>query len=467
MSSGLILCSLLGLSVQDQEPPKRDAASVIARLKEKGRPGQDRIDKAIDSGAEYVKKQQGEDGRWDMTPADLPRHAYRDHMGNLAIGHTALCLLTLLVAGTDPDDPAIARGFKFLAEQREQYAHTYNCALTLMAVEALVEKKMKKGRAKGAGAHKDKGYYYRFLPEELRRTAEDCVVRLVHGQLEDGGWTYAIIQGPIQSGGTGVQQGGDKAKRAPRPNHPAMRELGADLSNTQYALLGLRSATEVGIKFNADAWWDAAQFFLGRQERTGPKVVRFDVPAATEAIWGIKKKRVHQGTHTQEGRPDFLARGWGYTTRGSRPEAYGAMGTIGVASLVMCKYYLRGHPKLKSEFVDQLDAGIEDGCAWLEANFEIKDNAKWADRRMPYANPAPKIDGYYMYGIERAGILSGVERIGEFDWYALGSRLLIDQQQDDGSWSCEMFYEPKATISTCFAVLFLKRATHPVIESRD
>jgi hypothetical protein len=208
---------------------------------------------------------------------------------------------------------------------------------------------------------------------------------------------------------------------------------------------------------------------LGRQEKTGPKVKPFYVPAATEDMWSGKKpgKEIPKGTHTQTGRPEFEARGWGYATKMARVESYGAMTTIGVASLVMCKYYLRGHPRFKGELVDRVDAGIEDGCAWLATNFDVKDNAKWKDPNVEYKNAAPKIDGYNMYGIERAGVLAGVVKFGEHDWYALGARILIDQQQADGSWSSEMFYEPKATISTCFAILFLKRATHPIIESGD
>jgi hypothetical protein len=101
----------------------------------------------------------------------------------------------------------------------------------------------------------------------------------------------------------------------------------------------------------------------------------------------------------------------------------------------------------------------------MAVNFNIKDNCKWTDPNVEYKNSPPKIDGYYMYGIERAGVLASVVKFGEHDWYALGARLLVDQQQADGSWSSEMFYEPKPTISTCFAILFLKRATQPIIET--
>jgi hypothetical protein len=445
------------LSLQDpkpQDPPKPKA----------GKPTQAEIDKAIDSGADYLKKAQGADGGWSMGPEDLPTHAFKSLMGPQTLGHTALNLLTLLVADVDPDDGAIAKGFKLLADRKADFGHTYNCAIALMAIEAWAEKKMKKERARGApdpAKRKDKGFYFRKLP--AKDLGEELALRLVKGQLADGSWTYAAHSGPVSTG-TGV--GGDPAATPPAPMPPQFAELGGDLSNTQYALLGLRSAAEVGIRFTQDAWIKALECMLSRQEKSGPKVTPFPVPAATEDMWSGKPgKEIPKGTHTQTGRPEFEARGWGYVTKLARPEPYGAMTTIGVASTVMCKYYLRGHARFKGDLVDRTNAAIEDGCAWLATNFDVKDNVKWKDPRVEYKNAAPKIDGYYMYGIERAGVLAAVARFGEHDWYALGARLLVDQQQADGSWSSEMFYEPKPTISTCFAVLFLKRATHPVIET--
>jgi hypothetical protein len=453
---------LLLLQDAQPQPPKQDPP------KKTGKPTQAEIDKAIDTGAEYLKKAQAADGSWAMGPGDLATHAFKDHMGPQVLGHTAINLLAIIVADVDPDDPCIARGFKFLADKKAEFGHTYNCALTLMAVEAWAEKKMKKDKLKAQPdpqGRKDKGFYFRKLGP-VKELAEDLTIRLVKGQLADGSWTYGAHSGPVSSG-TGVA--GQPGGGTPAPMPPQFAELGGDLSNTQYALLGLRSATEIGIRFSQETWFKAMECMLNRQEKSGPKVRPFPVPAATGSMWeGKKGKEPPKGTRTDEtGRPEFESRGWGYAMKMARLESYGAMTTIGVASLVMCKYYLRGYAAFKGDLVDRVNAGIQDGCAWLATNFDIKDNAKWKDPNVEYKNTAPKIDGYYMYGIERAGILAGVDFFGEHDWYALGARLLVDQQQADGSWSSEMFYEPKAPISTCFAILFLKRATHPVIESGD
>ncbi|MBV8881254.1 MAG: hypothetical protein JO332_14910, partial [Planctomycetaceae bacterium] len=65
---------------------------------------------------------------------------------------------------------------------------------------------------------------------------------------------------------------------------------------------------------------------------------------------------------------------------------------------------------------------------------------------------------YYLYALERAGMLLDVPTIAKHDWYAEGAAAILDAQKADGSWfgganRC------KPTWDTCFAILFLKKAT--------
>ena len=57
----------------------------------------------------------------------------------------------------------------------------------------------------------------------------------------------------------------------------------------------------------------------------------------------------------------------------------------------------------------------------------------------------------YLWAVERWCGLTGRTQLGEHDWYAEGARWLIDEQGDDGAWL--------DTQETCFALLFLRRAT--------
>ena len=97
----------------------------------------------------------------------------------------------------------------------------------------------------------------------------------------------------------------------------------------------------------------------------------------------------------------------------------------------------------------------ENGLAWLGSHFAVADNpGRGKDWLL-----------YYLYGIERAGVLYGTEKIGDHDWYLEGAKHLLDTQGGDGSWKVSGGEHP--TWDTCFAILFLKKATKPLVASTD
>ena len=73
---------------------------------------------------------------------------------------------------------------------------------------------------------------------------------------------------------------------------------------------------------------------------------------------------------------------------------------------------------------------------------------------------------YYLYGLERAAILFGTEKIGDHFWYAEGANALIAVQHEDGSWGKDTEWFNTAW-DTCFSVLFLRRATRALVASED
>src|SRR5205807_7346809 len=62
---------------------------------------------------------------------------------------------------------------------------------------------------------------------------------------------------------------------------------------------------------------------------------------------------------------------------------------------------------------------------------------------------------YFLFSMERVGVVYNVKKIGDHDWYAWGARKLVDSQDKDGSWTEGFPYE---AADICFALLFLKRA---------
>ena len=96
------------------------------------------------------------------------------------------------------------------------------------------------------------------------------------------------------------------------------------------------------------------------------------------------------------------------------------------------------------------DQNLADGVAWLADNFTVNSNPK---KGGPWHY-------YYLYGLERAGVLYDTKKFGSRDWYAAGAKLLVAKQGADGNWGAHRR-------DTCFAILFLKRATRPLVISED
>jgi hypothetical protein len=74
-------------------------------------------------------------------------------------------------------------------------------------------------------------------------------------------------------------------------------------------------------------------------------------------------------------------------------------------------------------------------------------------------------NGYYMYALERMGILYGTELIGTRHWYREGANAILGIQNSNGSWSKDENEWYGTTWDTCFSILFLRRATRPLVAS--
>jgi hypothetical protein len=129
--------------------------------------------------------------------------------------------------------------------------------------------------------------------------------------------------------------------------------------------------------------------------------------------------------------------------------------TAGMVSSLAIFDYILGRESKRS-------AAILDGLAWLQVHYTVETvpgPIEWDGITKTTYVP------YYLYGLERAGILTGNEKFGTHPWYSDGVHLLLDAQKPDGSWALDDW--GKDTWDTCFALLFLKRATRPLVPSTD
>ena len=201
---------------------------------------------------------------------------------------------------------------------------------------------------------------------------------------------------------------------------------GSDRSNTQFAVLGLRDAAHAGIPVSRRTWERAQQHWIMSQNPDGS---------------------------------------WGYT--GLRSPSRGSMTVAGIASLVITSSMLREENDFRrrkpiccpEDNLDEAQKALERGLTWLGRNFTVARN--------PGSTQAWHL--YYMYGLERAGRLSGRRFIGKdrrgnpYDWYREGAMFLTDDRQAaDGSWR-GTGPETDPIVSTSFALLFLSKGLAPVL----
>ena len=412
---------------------------------------QDALEASIDKGLTWLRGLQQADGSFGLPPGTDTLET------GFPMGYSALATLTLLKCGVAPDDPAIARAFDHLYSLPAR--KTYSVSMLLLAIEARFapppeDVDEKKGYGTSARRRFGRG---------ARKVDKAKVAELV-------GWLLAHRSKQF-SGGWRYPQG----------------EIDQDNSNTQYAMLALKGARRLGADVPLDVFADVADFFVAQQDRTGPAVPGFPIPAADGPILDMVSRRARdkaverdqeRRSETRERDPQasesltLYARGWSYEPRevepGPAPESRegdpppqtgtrvstGSMTSSGVAALCIAKSELELDARAWRPRAATVEAAIRDGVAWLAKHWSPTDN--------------PRADGgpsgwkyYYLYSVERAGVLAGTYRFGPRDWWEEGAAHLLDVQEPAGTWPDAKGLSRLSR--TCFALLFLRRATVPLV----
>ncbi|MDB5300205.1 MAG: Prenyltransferase and squalene oxidase repeat protein, partial [Phycisphaerales bacterium] len=336
----------------------------------------DQVNTAIDTGAAAL---------WELLKSDELK---KDNDLN-ARHEDVLVALALVHCGfhkKSPEFDAALRRFLESAKPREM--GTYRAGLLAMLIEGYGDSQ--------------------YVPK-----MRDAARYLLEGEGPDGTWGYTpnvppeifekinTKHGVLRvEGGTPIGKPAEPWVRLTKPQVP-----GGDNSVTQYALLGLSTASRSGMKMPADVWKAALATATARQGTDG---------------------------------------GWGYSTNGGR--SYGSMSAAGICAVAIARYELGEAEPLKDET-------LERGIAWLANNFHV--------------NLHPGNEGewyyYYMYSIERVGRILDTEFIGEHEWYPVGARTLVSKQDADHLWKAPQGQERDPRLASSFALLFLTRATPSLI----
>ena len=243
----------------------------------------------------------------------------------------------------------------------------------------------------------------------------ECGQFLIDNQCKNGQWDYGLPVDPLNakitpSSSDKDKDGGTKSIKTIQLRKRKEGRNNGDNSNTQYACLGLRSCMQAGVIIPSHVFTLAQQWLEKDQEKDG---------------------------------------GWGYgSPHGVQPDAagpYGSMTVGALGSLIICKFY-------QTKKVPSTDPKVRFGLDWVIKNFTVTENPKFSPTP---PNSSKMWDYYYLYALERLGAFLETEEFGKNYWYPEGAKYLLGEQRPNGSWR-ETFD------NTCFAILFLRRATKPL-----
>jgi hypothetical protein len=363
---------------------------------------QEEINQAIQKGMKWLKSQAAPDGAlWDRPGYPLGT--------TQSIGATCLALDALIHSGLEVKDSAIRNGFASMQGRRS--SQSYDCALQLVAIEAKYVPSQGFDNAVVFSEDKARDQIASGISKEDKDHATELAQSLMDCQGKHGSFGYT--------------------KAGDEPN----------LSSMQYALLGLKSASRMGVNIPSEVWKRA---FLAVQS----SAVQAGVPTEIGLMWRGDAKESRNIAPTA----------WPYyvPAQGQKPGAStltSTMVTAALTSIALCRSELLR----AKEWTDSLEAKANDliwgGMAWIRSHFSLraaKPEGVWWGPAMVY---------YYLYSLERAAVLLGIESIDSHDWYLEGAEVLVSAQKGDGRWE-GLHNTP--VVDTAFALLFLKRATIPV-----
>ena len=388
----------------------------------------DRVNLAIEDGCNYLAGLQDSNGRF--------AGAYTNYPGN-----TALCLLAMMHGGWNKENESIQRGIDWLTENTfKGYHTTYDVSCVLMAFQKFYESAQDKARILWVSTPEEfedaRREVWKQVGEAHRKLIEKLVSFLDHANVsgDRGGWGYARV---------GDRPGTDRS----------------DNSCSQYAMLGYKAASLLGVEFKHDVFKTEAERLI-RQYNVSL------VAEPVEYVHEDDEREDDEKSTKTEYRATIKPGGWPYGCGGSSFSLQ--MTAAGISSLTICMDELKVRGKLKKVLARKIGLTIRGAEANVHANYYTPEDFEGVRNKMQTRGSDGHGVYYNLYSVERACVLAGIRSLeGETDWYRIGADALIDNQNLDGGWGVDMgarlSQDMRQVVNTCLAILFLKKASMPVI----
>ncbi|MHC4839721.1 MAG: hypothetical protein ACYTDT_02020 [Planctomycetota bacterium] len=388
------------------------------------------VNYALKTGVEYLASIQSENGTWPGS--------YTAHSGN-----TALCMLAMLHGGWKRDSLQIKSGLKALDQQTSKdWVMTYDAACILMFFQKYYEKEQREAGVLSSRTAKEFSKARNAVQRKIKSDHHALMERLT--KLLDsagiggnkGGYGYYPVKGS-EKGPFGVGH--------------------SDNSCSQYVMLGYKSASLLGFKVNHNVFAAEAMRLISQYGgMQSMEHVEYEAPDEDDGKTTSrgKKAKIQPG-------------GWGYmTTKTTAPSMQ--MTAAGLSSLSVCRDELEIRGKLKADLRFKIGLHIRGALAYLASAYYKAD--QFEARNILTTNSRDGWGAFYnLYSVERGCVLAGARKLdGDIDWYRIGAQGLIDAQKWEGGWGYTAASRNGRalrphTVNTCMAILFLKKASLPVL----
>ncbi len=380
------------------------------------------VKQAIDRGTKRLREQLAEPNKAQFLEPNGDNQDRSYHSGRLAIG-----LLVLIKGGIAKDDEVLQRCLQEL--RRRTLVDTYSLGNALMALESYYQPSAEMSLLRSGSIDR---------PQKREVPAGDLALMQK--------WTDRLM--------TNVDTRVDPAYLL-RFNYIDGRRF--DNSVHQYGLLGLYAAHLCGVEVTPTVWEAAANHLLDVQEEEGDKLTLQLMDYRTH-----NKLQFDPEARVTTASAQSRAKGWSYINPqhgGAESGIWGSMTCAGITGLAICQAALLDYEDVtRRKLQTAASRARNDGFAWLAENMTVRyhPGAMIRQQRWLY---------YYLYGLERAALLSGVALIQDRDWYFEGAMMLAMAQQADGDWPGEIGAD-QSIERNAMAILFLKQSTSPVLTGK-
>jgi hypothetical protein len=449
---------------------------------------QKRVNEAIDRGVVYLRKTQLKNGSWS-----LALHG---------VGYAALPGLTLLECGVSAKDPAVLKAARYVRFNAPTLNNktTYQLSLAILFLDRLGDPKDRKlirtmalrlvaGQNAAGGWDYECPHLYPSQEQQLLKALrpyqpkhlQEPIAKGKKGKVQDpitdprqksGNLAEATAdpkknQGNLPEAVADLKKGkppgeagvldplppGKEPKGAPdarpkarpekKPKPPPKVEVAPQLVPGRPAFLppNLRDLPVVQMRAK------------GKLRPMMPRDDNSNTQFAIMALWAARRHYVpteqtlalvearFRGSQRQGG-------GWGYHYMGAdQTDTMTCVGLIGLAV---------GHGSAR----EAQAPGAAPGQA-MPQDQAITRGLKALGGYLEHPTERPRkgpLNAYYLWAVERVGVLYSLKTIGNKDWYRWGVLALLPSQLGDGSWFGNGYHGSTAALDTSMALLFLKRA---------